>query len=269
MSPSPFKNWQSKIKNEQNIFFTAIMFFTRIPVPENIDHNQDMLQRSARYFSWVGILVGGIGAAIFFLTAKIFSPALSIAFSMLATILTTGAFHEDGFADCCDAFGGGWTKEKILMIMKDSRLGTYGVVGLLGILGFKFLLLLELSEFARPTEIVCIMIAAHSTSRLMAVSIMQQYNYVQDIDVSKSKPLANRKLTTIEIPIAIAGSIIPLLFLPAVIGLALVPLPITGRLAGQYFKKWIGGYTGDCLGATQQVSEIIFYLGVLVITKYL
>lgn len=259
---------RSPVSDQIQVFLTAVMFFTRIPVPKNIDHGRYMLQRSARYFSWVGILVGAIGAVIFFLAAKIFSPALSIAFSMLATILTTGAFHEDGFADCCDAFGGGWTKEKILMIMKDSRLGTYGVVGLLGILGFKFLLLLEMSESVRATEIVCIMIAAHSISRLMAVSIMQQYDYVQDIDMSKSKPLANRKLTTTELIIAIIGSIIPLLFLPAVASLAVILLPVAGWLMGQYFKKWIGGYTGDCLGATQQVSEIIFYLGVLIITKY-
>ncbi len=107
---------RSPISDQIQVFLTAVMFFTRIPVPKNIDHSRYMLQRSARYFSWVGILVGAIGAVIFFLAAKIFSPALSIAFSMLATILTTGAFHEDGFADCCDAFGGGWTKEKILMM---------------------------------------------------------------------------------------------------------------------------------------------------------
>ena len=258
-----------RINDQVNVFLTAVMFFTRIPVPRNIDHSHAMLQRSARYFSWVGILVGGIGAIIFFLSSKLFSPGLSIGFSMLATILTTGAFHEDGFADCCDAFGGGWTKEKILMIMKDSRLGTYGVVGLTGMLGFKFGLLLELTGKTGLSEMICIMIAAHSTSRLMAVSIMQQYDYVQDTDVSKSKPLANRKLTVIELLIAIAGSLITLLLLPAHLWLALAPLPFGGWLAGKYFKKWIGGYTGDCLGATQQVSEIIFYLGSLVITQYL
>ena len=86
---------------------------------------------------------------------------------------------------------------------------------------------------------------------------MQQYDYVQDIDVSKSKPLANRKLTTTELIIAIIGSIIPLLFLPAVASLAVILLPVAGWLMGQYFKKWIGGYR-RCLAPTQQVSEIIF-----------
>ena len=244
------------------------MFFTRIPVPKNIDHSQDMLQKAVRYFSWVGLVVGGIGAAVFVILSHVFSPALSLAFSMLATILTTGAFHEDGFADCCDAFGGGWTKEKILTIMKDSRLGTYGVVGLIGILGCKFLLLLELLGYQSALQAALYMIAAHSTSRLLAVSVMQQYAYVQDIDTSKSKPLADRKLTAAETFIAIIGTIIPFFVLPFVFLLALLPAIIIRWYAGRYYKKWIGGYTGDCLGATQQVCELGFYSGVILIIKY-
>lgn len=245
------------------------MFFTRIPVPRTIDHNHDMLQRSARYFSWVGLIVGFIGAAVFFLAAKIFSPQLSVALSILATILTTGAFHEDGFADCCDAFGGGWTKEKILIIMKDSRLGTYGVTGLIGILAFKFLLLTELLTYTNPLQVALLMIAAHSSSRLMAVSIMQQYAYVQDTDTSKSKPLANRKLTTTELIIALAGAVLPFAMLSFYYLLALLPVIIARWYAGRYFKKWIGGYTGDCLGATQQVCELVFYVSCLLLTSYL
>lgn len=245
------------------------MFFTRIPVPKNINHGHDMLQKSARYFSWVGIFVGAVGAAVFFVLGLIFSSGLSLAFSFLATILTTGAFHEDGFADCCDAFGGGWTKEKILAIMKDSRLGTYGVIGLMSILGLKFLLLMELLTIVPPVQVACIMIAAHSSSRLMAVSIMQQYTYVQDIDLSKSKPLANRRLTTAESIIAIAGGAVAMLLLPLSMLLVFLPVCIARWYAGRYFKKWIGGYTGDCLGATQQLCEVVFYLGVFLISGYL
>ena len=138
------------MRYQLKLFFTALMFLTRIPVPRSIDHNSDMLQKSARYFSWVGMVVGGIAAIVWYACIHVLSPSLSIAFSMLASILATGAFHEDGFADCCDAFGGGWTKEKILTIMKDSRLGTYGVTGLIGILGFKFLLLTEPPDLLHP-----------------------------------------------------------------------------------------------------------------------
>ena len=245
------------------------MFFTRIPVPKNIDHSNDMLQKSARYFSWVGILVGGIGGAVFLLAGLVFSSTVSLAFSLLATILTTGAFHEDGFADSCDAFGGGWTKEKILAIMKDSRLGTYGVVGLILILSIKFLALMELINRLPGNQFVWVMIAAHSSSRLMAVSVKQQYRYVQDMDVSKSKPQTTDKLTPVECIIAITGGCIALPMLPLSTLLVFIPVCIARLYAGWYFKKWIGGYTGDCLGATQQLCEVVFYLWVLIISRYL
>ena len=176
------------IKDQLAVFFTAMMFFTRIPVPENIDHSHGMLQRSARYFSWVGLLIGSISAIVFAVTGKLFSPNLAILFSILAGILTTGAFHEDGFADCCDAFGGGWTKEKILLIMKDSRLGTFGVIGLTGILSFKFLLLGELFNKTSLTELSLLMIAAHSSSRLMVVLSCSNMNMYKTLISVKANP---------------------------------------------------------------------------------
>ncbi len=228
------------LKHQWHIFLTAVMFLTRIPVPHNIDHSSGMLQKAARYFTWVGLVVGGIGALTFILLSKCLPESLSIAFSMLATILATGAFHEDGFADCCDAFGGGWTKEKILLIMKDSRLGTYGVVGLLGVLGFKFLLLSSLITFFTPLQLALLMIAAHSNSRLMAIGIMQSYAYVQDTDTSKSKPIASRKLTTLELLIAVLGALLPMLLLKPVLWLALLPMCIACLLGGRSFNKLNG-----------------------------
>lgn len=255
------------LKHQWHVFLTAVMFLTRIPVPHNIDHSSGMLQKAARYFTWVGLVVGVIGGGVFFLLDKYLPGSLSIAFSMLATILATGAFHEDGFADCCDAFGGGWTKEKILLIMKDSRLGTYGVVGLLGVLGFKFLLLSSLNALCDPLQLALVLITAHSTSRLMAIGIMQSYSYVQDIDTSKSKPIASRKLTMLELLIAGIGAVLPMLLLKPAFWLVLLPMGITCWWAGRYFHKWIGGYTGDCLGATQQLTELVFYLSVFFIIR--
>jgi adenosylcobinamide-GDP ribazoletransferase len=280
------------MKYQWLLFKTALMFFTRIPVG-NLPFKQSHLQASARYFSWVGIVVGMVGAIVLVLANLLFSPALTILFSMIATILLTGSFHEDGFADCCDAFGGGWTKEKILTIMKDSRLGTYGVIGLILILSLKFLLLLELMQLF-PFELVAVtLVAAHANSRFWATTIMQQLPYVQDIDASKSKPLADRVLTSYEMGILLLGVILPLglvfsvfssLHEPAALTaltikyfawlvgfIVLVQLPalIAQLYATRYFKKWIGGYTGDCLGATQQVCEIAFYLGCLLLWKFI
>src|SRR5215211_1296365 len=157
------------MRKQLDIFLTALMFFTRLPVPERINHGAALLQKSARYFPWIGLVVGSIAGVVYLVSINIFSPSISVFFSMLASILTTGAFHEDGFADVCDAFGGGWTKEKILLIMKDSRLGTYGVIGLINMLGFKFLLLVELSVALPQWDFFFIIISAHSISRFAAV----------------------------------------------------------------------------------------------------
>ena len=274
------------------LFKTAIMFFTRINVG-NLPYSKENLQGSARYFSWVGIIVGLTGGLVLWASSFVFSPALSVLFSMLTTILLTGAFHEDGFADCCDAFGGGWTVEKILTIMKDSRLGTYGVIGLIGILSTKYLLLLELTENFPAGIILFGIIAAHANSRFWATTLMQKLIYVQDIDASKSKPLADRKLTSKETAVLALGSFAPLalfftiLYTPvselnhfhlditfiswflSFLFWVQVPPFIVQLFAVRYFKKWIGGYTGDCLGATQQVCEIAFYLGCLCLWKFI
>lgn len=260
------------------LFRTALMFLTQIRVGD-LPFSQANLQASARYFSWVGILVGLISAVVCMGTNYLFSMPLSIAISMMASIFLTGAFHEDGWADCCDAFGGGWNKEKILTIMKDSRLGTYGVVGLIGVLAIKFLLLLEISHQGNALLLGMVMVAAHSSSRFFAVTIMQQLAYVQDIDSSKSKPMANRKLTKVEMGILVIGMATPLIFLSQistvyplpfiVYFLLLLPCYIFCIFAMHYFKKWIGGYTGDCLGATQQITELIFYLGFLLLWKFI
>ena len=257
------------MKKQLDIFFTAVMFLTRLPVPGRIDHSPAMLQKSARYFSWIGILVGIIVAVCFICCKQLFSSSLAILLSMIVSILTTGAFHEDGFADVCDAFGGGWTKEKILLIMKDSRLGTYGVIGLIVILGMKFLLLLELSESYPASTFAVLIIAANSLSRFAALSLMQQYPYVADENTSKSKPVTERKLSFAELIVALTGGCLSFLFLPATFLLTIVPVAIARIYLGYFFNKWIGGYTGDCLGAAQQVSEIAFYTGSILIWKFI
>lgn len=257
-----------KLIHQLQLFFTALQFFTRIPTPEIKQYNDSYLQKSSSYFTWVGALVGVFAALSYWLGSLIFSPTLSIGFSMLASILLTGAFHEDGFADCCDAFGGGYTKEKILTIMKDSRLGTYGVIGLLFIIGFKFLLLIELQAGVSFSFFIWILILAHCSSRFMPLVIMQTLPYTQDIDASKSKPLANTKLSVLNIVVAL----LPL------VGLSIYSLKTTligffvqliiSLFCGLFFKKWIQGYTGDCLGATQQLAEVGFYITVIVCEKF-
>ena len=132
------------MKKQLHIFFTALMFYTRIPCPKNIDHNPDYLNKASRYFPLIGWIVGGICFGIYYLASIVFSVEIALILSMIAGILTTGAFHEDGFADVCDGFGGGWTKEKILLIMKDSAIGAYGAIGLVLLFLLKFQSLIQL-----------------------------------------------------------------------------------------------------------------------------
>ena len=256
------------MKRQFDIFFTAVMFLTRLPVPKRIDHSASILQKSARYFPWVGLLVGLIFIGTYLVCLQIFSPAISISLSMIVSILTTGAFHEDGFADVCDAFGGGWTKEKILLIMKDSRVGTYGVIGLVAMLWMKFLLLLQLSALFDVFTFAVMIITANTLSRFAALSMIQQYKYVADTETSKSKPIANRKLSFVEIFIAFIGAFFSFLFLHPFFLLIIIPVAIDRVYLGNYFNKWITGYTGDCLGAVQQVCEVVFYLGSILIWKF-
>lgn len=255
------------LKKEIRIFFTALMFLTRLPVPRFADHSQEYLEKSARYFPLIGWIVALISAAAYFLFRELAGADAGVFASIIAGILTTGAFHEDGFADVCDAFGGGWTKEKILLIMKDSRLGTYGVTGLVAILGAKFLLLRSL-YFQRPEQLVLLLLAAHGFSRFMGVLTITLFDYVTDTDTSKSKPVTARKPTPGMLVTAGVFALLPLAGLHWHIWLALPVVLLVGYRLARYFKKWIGGYTGDCLGAMQQVSELTFYLCVVVIGKY-
>lgn len=253
------------MKKEIRIFFTALMFFTRIPCPSYTDHDPEYLNRSAKYFTLVGIIVGCISALVFYLSQWIFPLEIALLLSFVVSILTTGAFHEDGFADVCDGFGGGWTKEKILDIMKDSRVGTYGLVGLILLMALKFTALHSIAL----SLIVPTIISAHAISRLNSVSLIYTDEYAREDLLSKAKPLAT-KMSTADFLIACFFGLVPLVLMNNFyVFLSLIPLILIKLYLSRYFKKWIGGYTGDCLGTVQQVSEVIYYLSVLLILKFI
>jgi len=252
------------IKKEIHIFFTALMFFTRIPCPKWVNHNAEILSKSSKYFSLIGIIVGSIGALVFYGSHLILPKEIALIFSMIATIYTTGAFHEDGFADVCDGFGGGYTKDKILSIMKDSLLGTYGVVGILLLLLLKFYSLLHIETAVIPLVII----AAHSTSRFMATTLIYTQPYVRNTQ-SKSKPAAT-KITFSMVLINGIIAILPLvLFFKIPLFLILIPMYLSKIFLARKFNKWIGGQTGDCAGAVQQISEVVFYISFIVLWKYI
>jgi adenosylcobinamide-GDP ribazoletransferase len=268
------------MKKELHIFFTALMFYTRIPCPKNIDHNPDYLNKASRYFPLIGWIVGGLSFVAYSLSAMIFSVDLAILLSMITGILVTGAFHEDGFADVCDGFGGGWTKEKILTIMKDSAIGAYGAIGLILLLVLKFQGLQQLIEgsethkfaiFYPQLILLLLFVTGHSVSRLGAISIVFTHNYSREDASSKSKPIA-QSFSWREVVGALFFGLLPLVLLSFFqwqILLVLIPVFVARFFMARYFQKWIDGYTGDCLGATQQLCEIVFYLSIIALWKFI
>ena len=262
------------MKHEIRIFLTALVFYTRLPLAAQAGHHPYYLSQATRYRPVVGWLVGALAAVVFLAAGFLFSVSLGLIFSMVATILATGAFHEDGFADVCDGFGGGWTREGILEIMKDSRLGTYGVVGLILLLALKYLALLQLSAFCRqqPQVLVLLFVVAHALSRYTAATFIFTHPYARLSRDSKVKPVA-RAAGRYSFLLATALAIIPLLALALLAArplllTVLLPLYLLRWYLGRFFSRWIGGYTGDCLGATQQLSEVLIYLTMIALCKF-
>ena len=129
------------MKKQVNLFFIALSFFSRIPVPKNVQYSTEALNHANRYFSLVGILLGFLLSCIFIASSLFFSVEVSVLLTMASSLYITGAFHEDGLADMADGMGGGYAVDKRLIIMKDSCIGTYGMVTLFIALALKFILL--------------------------------------------------------------------------------------------------------------------------------
>lgn len=252
-------------KREIRLFYTALRFYTRIPCPSWVEFSADYTTHSSRYFPLIGILVGTISAVSFYLLALAFHPLLALLLMLCVAVLLTGAFHEDGLADTCDGFGGGYTKEKMLEIMKDSRIGTYGFMGLFLVVLIK---ITALNEFALE-DIPFMLICGNAISRFTAISFVYTHEYSRADDSSKSKAMADT-MSLNDLIIAATFGIVPLFcFLNPYIFLVLIPVYLCRFLLGRMFVRGIGGYTGDCLGATQQISEIVFYLSAIVILRFI
>jgi adenosylcobinamide-GDP ribazoletransferase len=247
------------IRRELEYFFAALRFFTRLPVPAWVGHSSEQLNHAARYFPLVGIIVGAIGAAITLAAMQLWPMPLGVLLGMAATLLATGAFHEDGLADTIDGFGGGWTREQVLAIMKDSRIGSYGAIGI----GLALLAKFEALSALPAATLFAALVAGHAASRFASTTLIFFLDYARDDASAKSKPLATR-MGKGEFAAASLFGLAPCLLLPATqaaVALALVAL--VAVLAARHFVKRIGGYTGDCLGAVQQLAELAFYLGLL------
>jgi adenosylcobinamide-GDP ribazoletransferase len=242
------------------LFLLALSFYTRLPAGKDQEFTQ--LPQASIYLPLVGWIVGGLMAFCFYLADFLWPQTAAVILALISGILLTGAFHEDGFADVCDGFGGGYDKQRILEIMKDSQIGAYGALGLVLLMFLKISLLSSLPAFSVPWVIL----AGHSISRFQPLLLMRQYDYARS-DNSKGCA-AVYKHGTQELFFAGVFALSPLLLLPLLCILAIPFIWLVNWRLGRYFNRHIGGYTGDCLGASQQVTEVVFYLTVGALWTY-
>jgi len=245
----------AKFWREVQLFLTAVMFLTRIPCPSWIGYSEELLNSSCRYFPLVGALIGASSAVVLSVASTLWAPEVAVLLAMLLSVLITGAFHEDGLSDTCDGFGGGWEKDQILSIMKDSRIGAYGVVGIFFIFALKFSLLRSMSIQTAGLALI----VAHSISRFVATSFIFTHEYIREDGLSKVKPLASRMKRS-DFFVGVVTATMFLLLMPGYAAQLLVCLAVVRVVLIRFFLSSLGGYTGDVLGAAQQISEIVVYL---------
>lgn len=238
------------------------MFLTRIPVGKWVDYEQRLLARSTLYFPLVGAGVGAIGAGALYLCAQAFPLSLAVLLSMLTTILVTGAFHEDGLADSADGFGGASEKARVLEIMRDSRIGTFGAIALWFLLTTKWALLTHLCELHFEAAVLSL-IVAHSAGRWSSLWLIWRSEYVR-AESATAKPFASSVTARRFWLASLAFVLIAFLCFNWLAFFIVIAALVVSVLAAGFFKRRIGGITGDTLGAANQIVELSLYFVILI-----
>jgi adenosylcobinamide-GDP ribazoletransferase len=268
-------------------FLLSVQFFTRIPVTGRLANwvgfSPAMLRASAAHFPAVGCLVGALVAGLTalllaYLPAGGFSPLVAAVWGTAFGVLLTGAFHEDGLADVFDGLGGSPDRERALVIMKDSRVGAFGAIAMVLVLLGKVSLLALLGSVS--AELLCAaLFVAHVVSRTWPLLLIRLMPHVGDLAGSKSKPLADQiSGTSLWVALAWCAAALALAAyaqavthfiaidaslgeISGIFGGALVASGLAFLVMWRWFWRRLQGFTGDCLGATQQLCELAFYLG--------
>jgi len=252
--------------HELRLIGIALQFLTRVPVRVG-RFEPAWLSDSARHFPLVGALVGAFGATVLWGAATLWPLPLAVTLSMAATAWLTGGFHEDGLADTCDGLGGAVDREKALAIMKDSRLGTYGALGLLFVLGSKACAVWTLAAESVALAAVAL-VFAHGVSRAGAIAVLASLPYGGDPGHAKALPMTRRggaPLAAAACAWTAAFAVAAGLSMPDHLGHARIALALGCAAAAvlgcaAWLRSRLGGYTGDTLGAVQQLGELTMYL---------
>ncbi len=259
--------------HELRLFLIALQFFTRVPVTGRlaawVGWSPEAMHASARHYPAVGLVVGAFSAVLLWGAAAVWPLPVAVGLAMAGSVWLTGGFHEDGLADTCDGLGGAVSRERALTIMKDSRLGSYGALGLVFVLGLKAVALHGLATRDLPLA-AGLLVWTHAASRALPVALLWVLPYAGDIEHAKAKPMA-QQITTGGLLAAlgwVAAATAGLVVYGGSWGLplaALIGLVAMGAWCTRWYRRRLGGFTGDTLGAAQQLGELAAYLGALVV----
>jgi adenosylcobinamide-GDP ribazoletransferase len=279
--------------HEVRLLLVALQFLTRVPVPAWVGYQPEWLAQCLRHFPVVGAMVGLAGALLLAAAAAWWPPSVAVVLSMAFTVWLTGGFHEDGLADTCDALGGTVSRERALEIMKDSRIGSYGTLSLVLMLGLKAAVLVSLAtplftelnsaETSRVHQVLLAwtmmaLIWCHAASRLVPVWLIRLLPYGGDVAHAKAKPLAMQVSTSGAVLATVMTALVAVLLwlwlawagwptgtLLTALGHSLLAMAVGAAVCWRWFKRRLGGFTGDTLGASQQITEVLGLLAWLAV----
>jgi adenosylcobinamide-GDP ribazoletransferase len=225
---------------------------TRIPINLNLEVNREDFADSVRYFPLVGLIIGGIDLLVYIVTSKLFSGMLPAVFTMVSHIIVTGGLHLDGLSDTADGIFSGRGKDKILEIMKDSRVGTFGVLALVSLMLFKFAAIEELTA----VNIYSALLISPVLSRTFATLLMYKRRYARQKEGLGD--LFIGKISTLTFSIAVILGLIITLAVGRIYGLIVIIVGfIFTILFRLYIEKRLDGITGDILGASIELNEML------------
>src|SRR6266404_5812251 len=243
-------------------FFIAVQFLTRLPVPRVLDSSESELGKAAAFFPLIGVVVGGGAALVSVVLQRVLPLPGSVFCAIVFAVFITNGFHEDGLADSFDGFGGGWTKDRVLEIMRDSRIGTYGALALI------FLVLGKLNFLSSlpAGQIWRWLILAHTASRWTTLPLCAWLPYARAEGQGK---LVAKQVGALEIMTGTFTLLLILLLIPWRAALAtLFVTTLVTFLSGLYFRARLQGVTGDCLGAANQLTEVGLYLTAVILLRF-
>lgn len=235
----------------------SLMFFTRLPFWKLKTVPSECFKKVVVYWALAGWFIGGLMASVYYIAVQFLNPELSWGIAIITRLLITGAMHCDGLADFLDGFGGGTTRERILMIMKDSHIGTYGVIGLV----LYFLLLWQVGTLP-PGLVIVLIFCGNTWPRFVSSQVINLLPYARKEEESKAKVIYDR-MSIGEWCFSLITGCISIMMLPMDLLGALIAPPVIAVVLIWLMNRKIGGYTGDCCGALFTLTELGFYLTAL------